>query len=131
MNLQFQGDSLSFIKTKAIVFAFVSNLVMCKRNLRRGEFCQFPLLAALKKNAEVAEDDILVYCHHLEMLRADFVKRFSDILSMKIPDWVEDPFGNVEEAETELKEELVELQNNEELKPKFTSRYHQFVYSGN
>ncbi|KFD49270.1 hypothetical protein M513_09822 [Trichuris suis] len=131
MNLQLQGDNLNLIKTKVIVFAFVSNLVMFKRNLRRGEFCQFPLLAALKKNAEVAEDDILVYCHQLEMLRADFVKRFSDILSMKIPDWVEDPFGNVEEVETELKEELVELQNNEELKPKFTSGYHQFGYSDN
>ncbi|KHJ40126.1 hypothetical protein D918_09823 [Trichuris suis] len=104
---------------------------MCKRNLRRGEFCQLPLLGALKKNAEVAEDDILVYCHHLEMLRVDFVKRFSDILSMKIPHWVEDPFSNVEDVGRELKEEVVDLQNNEELKPKFMSRYHQFGYSDN
>ncbi|KFD60194.1 hypothetical protein M514_27638, partial [Trichuris suis] len=47
----------------------------------RIEAERHPILAALKKNAEVADDDILVYCHHLEMLRADFVKRFSDILS--------------------------------------------------
>ncbi|KFD48897.1 hypothetical protein M513_10260 [Trichuris suis] len=126
MNLQLQGDSLNLIKTKDIISAFVSKLLIYKRNLGRGEFCQFPLLAALKKNAEVADDDILVYCHHLEMLRADFVKRFSDILSMKIPGWVVDPFCNVEEPETELQEELAELQNNEELKPKFTSGYHQF-----
>uniref|UniRef100_A0A5S6QLU3 DUF4371 domain-containing protein n=1 Tax=Trichuris muris TaxID=70415 RepID=A0A5S6QLU3_TRIMR len=126
MNLQLQGDDLNLIKTKAIISAFVSKLVIFKRNLGRGEFCQFPLLAALKENTEVVDDDILVYCNHLEMLHADFMKRFIDILSMKIPDWVVDPFCNVEEAETELQEELVELQHNEEIKPKFRSGYHQF-----
>ncbi|KFD45777.1 hypothetical protein M513_13355 [Trichuris suis] len=72
MNLHLQGDSLNLIKTKAVISAFVLELVIYKRNLGLGEFCQLPLLAALKKNAEVADDDILVYCHHLEMLRADF-----------------------------------------------------------
>uniref|UniRef100_A0A5S6QUW4 Uncharacterized protein n=1 Tax=Trichuris muris TaxID=70415 RepID=A0A5S6QUW4_TRIMR len=102
MNLQLQGDNLNLIKTKAIMSAFVLKLVIFKRNLGRGEFFQVPLLAALKKNAEVADDDILVNCNHLEMLHADFIKRFSAILSMKIPDWVVDPFCNVEETETEL-----------------------------
>ncbi|KFD47093.1 hypothetical protein M513_12003 [Trichuris suis] len=106
MNLHLQCDSLNLIKTKAVISAFVLKLVIYKRNLGLGEFCQLPLLAALKKNAEVADDDILVYCHHLEMLRADFVKRFSDILSMKIPGSVVDRFCNVEEPETELQEEL-------------------------
>ncbi|KHJ41304.1 hypothetical protein D918_08635 [Trichuris suis] len=56
------------------------------------------------------------------MLHADFVKRFNDILSVEIPDWaVTDPFFNVEEAGTELQEDLGELQNNEESKPKFMS----------
>uniref|UniRef100_A0A5S6QCA7 DUF4371 domain-containing protein n=1 Tax=Trichuris muris TaxID=70415 RepID=A0A5S6QCA7_TRIMR len=120
MNLQLQGDDLNLIKTKAIISAFASKLVIFKRNLGRGEFCQFPLLAALKENTKVVGDDILVYCNHLEMLHADFTKRFIDILSMKIPDWVVDPFCDVEETETELQEELLELQNNDELIPKFT-----------
>ncbi|KFD68011.1 hypothetical protein M514_19888 [Trichuris suis] len=38
-NLQLQGDNLSLIKTKAIVSAFVSKLVIFKRNLGRGGFC--------------------------------------------------------------------------------------------
>ncbi|KFD46981.1 hypothetical protein M513_12171 [Trichuris suis] len=105
MNLQLQGDSLNLIKTKAVISAFVLKLVIYKRNLGRGGFCQLPLLAALKKNAEVADDDTLVYCHHLEMLRADFVKRFSDILSIYPSGWAVDPFCNVEEPETELQEE--------------------------
>ncbi|KFD50292.1 hypothetical protein M513_08792 [Trichuris suis] len=75
---------------------------------------------------EVDGYDILVHCHHLEMLHAVFLKGLSDILSMKIPDRVVDPFCNLEE-QTELQEDLVELQNNEELKLKFRSGYRQFL----
>ncbi|KHJ40413.1 hypothetical protein D918_09554 [Trichuris suis] len=53
------------------------------------------------------------------------MKRFSNILVMKIPGWVVDPFCNLEK-ETKLQEELVEPRNNEELKLKLKSGYHQF-----
>ncbi|KFD58827.1 LOW QUALITY PROTEIN: hypothetical protein M514_00520 [Trichuris suis] len=46
---------------------------------------------------------------------------------MKIPDGVVHLFCNVEEAEAELQEELIELQNNEEFRLNFRNGYHQFA----
>uniref|UniRef100_A0A5S6QHH3 HAT C-terminal dimerisation domain-containing protein n=1 Tax=Trichuris muris TaxID=70415 RepID=A0A5S6QHH3_TRIMR len=126
MNLQLQGDGLNLIKTKAVVSAFVAKLVIFKRNMGNGEFYQFPLLAALKEKEAIADQDVDVYCQHLEMLHVDFVERFNDIINLKVPTWVMNPFCGVDEAEMELQEELIELQNNDELKPKWISGYQQF-----
>ncbi|KFD46866.1 hypothetical protein M513_12271 [Trichuris suis] len=60
------------------------------------------------------------------LLRVLNGRAVSDEVLLTALSWVVDPFCNVEEPETELQEELAELQNNEELKPKFTSGYHQF-----
>ena len=46
---------------------------------------------------------------------------------MVIPDWVLDPFSNVNTAESsQLEEELIELTTNEELKIKFKNGYKEF-----
>lgn len=121
-NLQLQGDELNLIKTKAVISAFVSKLLLYKRNLGRGEFYQFPNLSLVEKR----DDDVLIYCQHLEALHNDFNTRFKDILTMKIPDWVLDPFSSAEESELQLQEELIELSTNEELKFKFKNGYQEF-----
>lgn len=121
-NLQLQGDKLNLIKTKAVISAFVSKLLLYKRNLGRGEFYQFPNLSLMEKR----DDDVLIYCQHLEGLHNDFNTRFKDILTMKIPDWVLDPFSSAEESELQLQEELIELSTNEELKFKFKNGYQEF-----
>ncbi|CDW56942.1 hypothetical protein TTRE_0000522501 [Trichuris trichiura] len=64
-----------------------------------GEFYPFPLLAALKEEEDIAEQEVEVYCQHLEMLHVDFTERAG-------------------EAEMELQEERLELQSHEELKVK-------------
>ncbi|KAL4153757.1 hypothetical protein QTP88_001590 [Uroleucon formosanum] len=46
---------------------------------------QFPVLADLHKNSEIAFDNIQVYCQHLESLHMDFSERFKDILSLEVP----------------------------------------------
>lgn len=114
-NLQLQGDELNLIKTKAVISAFVSKLVLYKRNLGRGEFYQFSNLSSVK----IRDEDILTYYQHLEALHDDFNNRFQDILNMKIPDWVLDTFLNIEESKLPLQEKLIELSTNEELKSKF------------
>ncbi|CDW58099.1 hypothetical protein TTRE_0000640201 [Trichuris trichiura] len=50
----------------------------------------------------------------------------SPVVKMRIPAWILDPYSNANEAETFLQEELIELQANEELKPKFKSGYSHF-----
>ncbi|KRX47860.1 Chromodomain Y-like protein [Trichinella murrelli] len=84
------------------------------------------MVAALKENGEVHDDDIQIYCDHLDVLQKDMQERFQDILKMKILNWVIDPFSNTDEIEMELEEELINLQTNKEIKLKFKNRYHSF-----
>ncbi|GBP55255.1 hypothetical protein EVAR_24451_1 [Eumeta japonica] len=72
-------------------------------------------------------DNLLVYCQHLENLHSNFIERFQDILKLEIPDWVLDPFSNVNIAiSPQLEEELIELTTNEEIKIKYKNGYQQF-----
>ena len=100
----------------------MTKLELYKRNFGRGEFYQFPNLASV----EQTEEDILIYCDHLEALNGDFNGRFQDIINMKIHDWVLDPFSNSEELQSglplQLQEELIELTTNEEIKLKFVKK---------
>jgi hypothetical protein len=75
---------------------------------------------------ETNDDDILVFCQHLEVLKEDFTNRFQDVLNMIIPDWVLEPFSNLQTAELSLQEELIELSANEELKLKLKNGYQEF-----
>ncbi|KRZ05833.1 UDP-xylose and UDP-N-acetylglucosamine transporter [Trichinella zimbabwensis] len=101
---------------RSVISSFASKLVLFKRNFERGEFYQFPSVAIFKENGEMHDDDIQVYCNHLDALHKDFQETFQHILNMKIPNWVIDPFSSIDEKEMELQEELIELQTNEELK---------------
>ena len=66
------------------------------------------------------DNDIAVYCAHLAELHRDMSVRFNDRFSLEIPGWVIDPFIEPStEVPTHLEEELVSLQNDEDLKPKF------------
>ncbi|KFM72485.1 Transposon-derived Buster3 transposase-like protein, partial [Stegodyphus mimosarum] len=122
MNLQLQGDDLNLIKAKNIVAAFVAKLLLHKKNIGRREFHNFTNLSKSCNN-----DDLLVYCEHLEYLHSDFVEKFQDILNLEIPDWVLDPFSKVNLAiSPQLEEELIELTTNEEIKSKFKNGYQQF-----
>ncbi|KRX69806.1 hypothetical protein T06_1959 [Trichinella sp. T6] len=121
LNLQLQGSELNLIKMRSLISPFMSKLAMFKRNLGGREFYQFPSAAALRENGEVHDDDIQIYCDHLDMLQKDMQERFQDILN-----WMIDLFSNSNEIEMELKEELIDLQTNEELKPKFKDGYHSF-----
>ncbi|CAG9796454.1 unnamed protein product [Diatraea saccharalis] len=122
VNLQLQGDDLNLIKTKNRIAAFVSKLLLYKRNIGRHEFNNFPNLSRVLFN----NDDLLVYCQHLENLHRDFKERFQDVLNMVIPDWVLDPFSNVNTAGSSHLEELIELTTIEESKIKFKNGYQEF-----
>lgn len=126
MNAQLQKDELSLIRSKSIISAFMSKLVLYKQNLSRGELGQFPNLNKAKLNDILKDSDIDAYCDHLQMLHDDFQRRFHDLLSMAVPSWVFDPFKNAADAELHLQEELIDLQSNDELKPRMAQGYDQF-----
>jgi zinc finger BED domain-containing protein 5/7/8/9 len=125
VNLQLQGNDVNLIKAKTVVLTFISKLLMYKRNIGRRELYQFPTLNELNGNKEITDDGSLVFCNHLEMLHEDTQKRFADLLSLEIPNWVINPFGDIGDSR-EFEEELIELQNDLELKPKFKKSYQDF-----
>ena len=89
---------------------------MFKQNIGRREFYQFSRLAEL----EVSDDDLLAYCDHLDELKMDMTKRFTDLLELEIPDWIIDPFCvHVETVSLSFQEELIDLQNDCEEKARF------------
>ncbi|KFD64030.1 hypothetical protein M514_08644 [Trichuris suis] len=127
MNKQLQSNELNLIKTKAVISAFLSKLMLFKCSFARGEFCQFPTLAKVSKEVKILENDVYIYCHHFEMLQEDFLRRFHDILSLVIPNWVLDPFiVNPLNVDIYLQEELIDLQSNEEIKPRMERGYEYF-----
>ncbi|KHJ42396.1 hypothetical protein D918_07525 [Trichuris suis] len=73
-------------------------------------------LAELTRCPNPCDQDIEMYRGHLEMLHEDLKRRFHDILSAVVPNWVTDPFASDQDAELHLQEELVDLQSNDELK---------------
>ncbi|KHJ43386.1 hypothetical protein D918_06621 [Trichuris suis] len=99
MNLLLQGDDLDLIRTKAVVCAFHSKLLLFKRNVAHGEFSLFPNLCEMERRQKIHDEDVEEYCHHLELLHRDFSERFEDIISMEIPDWVLNLFSTAENAE--------------------------------
>ncbi|KFD56788.1 LOW QUALITY PROTEIN: hypothetical protein M514_02465 [Trichuris suis] len=96
MNVQLQSNELNLNKMR---LAFLSKLMLYKCNFARGEFCQFSTLAKASKEVKILEDDVHIYCQHLEMLHEDFLR---DIY---------------------LQEELIDLQSNEETKPRMAGPY--------
>ncbi|KAJ8879275.1 hypothetical protein PR048_019882 [Dryococelus australis] len=59
------------------------------------------------------------------MLHKDVSERVEELLIMEIPDWRIKPFSATEKVAI-LEEELIELQNDSELKPKFKKSYQEF-----
>ncbi|CAH2002910.1 unnamed protein product [Acanthoscelides obtectus] len=70
------------------------------------------------------EDDVSTYVQHLNALYSDFESRFEDILTMVIPPWIINPYGDIEETNVIIQEELTELSTNEELKVQFKNGYY-------
>ncbi|KFD59719.1 hypothetical protein M514_13018 [Trichuris suis] len=125
MNKQLLTEDLNLIKTKSVISAFMSKLLLFKRKFAMDELCQFQNLVEVKKEGHVSDADVEVY-EHLRALHNDFASRFEDILSVAIPDWVINPFASIEDEEISLQLELLDLQSNAELKPKLAEGYQRF-----
>ncbi|CAH2010177.1 unnamed protein product, partial [Acanthoscelides obtectus] len=121
LHTELQGDSLNLIKTKSILSAFLARVKLMKQNIGRGELSQFPNLS----QTSCQEDDVSTYVQHLNALYSDFESRFEDILTMVIPPWIINPYGDIEESNVIIQEELTELNTNEELKVQFKNGYQQ------
>ena len=117
MNLQLQGNIVTLVKCKTVVSSFIGKLTLFKQNIGRREFYQFSHLVGL----EISDHGLLAYCEHLEVLKADMIKRFTDLLEREPPHWLIDPFCvDVTTVSLYLQGELIDMQSACEEKARFT-----------
>ena len=56
---------------------------------------------------------MLAYCEHLEVLKADMIKRFTDLLEFEPPQWLIDLFCvDFTTVSLYLREELIDMQSD-------------------
>ncbi|KAI6650102.1 hypothetical protein LOD99_6184 [Oopsacas minuta] len=124
MNLQLQGNLVTLVKCKTVVNSFIGKLTLFKENIGRREFYQFIHLAGL----QISDDHLLAYCEHLEVLKADMIKRFTDLLELEPPHWLFGPFCvDAPIVPLYLQEELMDLQSDCEEEVHFTMmKYERF-----
>ncbi|KAI6656226.1 hypothetical protein LOD99_1559 [Oopsacas minuta] len=80
-----------------------------------------PLVTDTKAGLQISDDDLLAYCEHLGVLKADMIKRFTDLLEIKLPHWLIDPFCvDAKQFLLYLQEVLMDLQSDCEEKVDFT-----------
>ncbi|KFD50370.1 hypothetical protein M513_08752 [Trichuris suis] len=118
MNKQLLTEDLNLIKTKSVISAFISKLLLFRRSFAIGGLCQVQNLIEVKKEGQAFDADVEVYREHLQALHDDFARRFENILSIVVLEWVTNPVTNVEVKEISLQIELFDLQSNAELKPR-------------
>ncbi|CAH2015607.1 unnamed protein product [Acanthoscelides obtectus] len=75
-------------------------------------------------NQQIYEE--LLFARTLITDTKDSESRFEDILTMVIPPWIINPYGDIEETNVIIQEELTELSTNEELQVQFKNGYQQF-----
>lgn len=79
VNLQLQGNDANFIKVESVISTFLSKLHLYRRNLARHELYQFPGLSKLEKEERIPDDDLQVYCAHLDELQRNMSDRLQDL----------------------------------------------------
>ena len=126
LNLSLQGNEVNLIKVKSALSGFKNKLVLYQRNLARRKFFQFFSLQQLDTSDKgIFDVDVETYSKRIKLLHEDMEVRFLDVFQLEIPDWIIHPFNDVSEQEI-LVEELITLQNDFELKPKFSISYQSF-----
>lgn len=112
INLKLQGQCVTLIDSKKVILTFIQRLALYRQNILRREFYQFPMLDSVSE--EVNIDDINKFSNHLNLLEADMSTRFCDLIQLQVPAWMIDPLkANVLDAEVQIQEELIELQNDD------------------
>ena len=79
----------------------------------RKNFADFRLLVT---EQGITEDELMVYCNHIETLTTDMKTRFSDLFDLEITHWMFDPFMDMIHVDEEYQNELTGLQNDDQQK---------------
>ena len=124
LNAELQGRNKTLLDCKSKISAFIGKLKFWRSQIGRNIFAQFTHLQEI----EVSDDCRLVITDHLNRLITNMSERFEDLINMEFPAWCSQPFLFDCENETALEtdgtiiEELLELQNDDTMRPIFVSK---------
>ena len=122
-NKELQGDNVTLITTKSTLKALSAQFKLFKSRLGRKDYSDFP---CLKTQENVTDEELIIFCNHLENVVVDMGERFKNLFDMVVEDWVFNPFIDVEEVDSDHQNDLILLQNDEELKGRFKKSYQDF-----
>ena len=88
LNKTLQGKTLNLVKCKNKITSFRNQLELYGKIFLNKQFSQFASLENLK--LQISEIQIL--SSHLEQLKDDIEKRFTDVFQLNAPKWIIDPF---------------------------------------
>ncbi|KAI6648347.1 SCAN domain-containing protein 3-like [Oopsacas minuta] len=115
VNKQLQGNNTTLIQAKGVVLSFLSKLTLFRQNIARREFGQLPCSSELDmaNNNIIRDDNIHIYCSHVDSLSEDLLIRSKDLTELVIPNFVINPFRtNIETLDPQFQEEFTDLQND-------------------
>uniref|UniRef100_A0ABM5G983 Zinc finger MYM-type protein 6-like n=1 Tax=Pogona vitticeps TaxID=103695 RepID=A0ABM5G983_9SAUR len=119
VNIKLQGDKINFIKAKGVICSFISKLDLLASNMSRQELHQFPSLA---NEHQLQAEDLDIFCCHLKQLKEDMETRFNDLINLKVPTWVVNPFTtDFAHLHPKLQEPLTDLKHDCEAQSHFQS----------
>ena len=90
LNKTLQGKNLNLVKVKSKITSFRNQLELYGKNFKNNQFSQFASLENLK--LQISEGEVEVFSSHLEQLKCDIDKRFTDVFQLNVPKWIMDPF---------------------------------------
>lgn len=121
MNLQLQGRGRVITDMYSTVQAFKTKLSLWETQMRKENLSHFPSCQTMKERLSTAVFPSAQFADKLNILAADFRRRFADFEAQKCRfQLLGNPFAvDVESAPPNLQMELIELQCNDTLKEKY------------
>ena len=121
MNLQLQGRGRVISDMHSTLQAFKTKLSLWEMQMRKENLSHFPSCQTMKERLSTAVFPTAQFADKLNILAADFRRRFADFEAQKCTfQLLGNPFAvDVESAPPDLQMELIELQCNDTLKEKY------------
>ena len=122
-----QGISLNLVKVKSKINSFRNQLELYGKNFKNNQFLQLASLENLK--FQINEGEVEVFSSHLEQIKCDINKEFTDVFKINVLKWIIDPFeADLFEVNVDLQKTFSDLQTDLELKVNFSKeRYESFL----
>ena len=108
-----QGNCKDVVYSSTLIRKFITHFQTLKLQLLSNNLNLFPFLSSL--NRQISARQISTFSNHLSQLSKALERRFTDLLAINVPPWVENPFCVIpEHFPSTIRDELVQLQASQQ-----------------